>query len=75
MKTKSYCEQKHSKKTQTLSEAKERCSADPTCAMFYSDYSNNYDQYFLCSHGARIKDSWRHHSTLYVKGKVSNIFI
>ena len=66
-KDRSYCEPKHSKKTQTLSEAKERCSSDSSCAMFYSDYSNDYDQYFLCNHGATIKDSWRHHSTLYVK--------
>ena len=67
-----YCEPKHSKKNQTLSEAKERCSADPSCAMYYSDYSNNYDQYFLCNHGATVKNSWPG-STLYVKGnKKSN---
>lgn len=61
---KSYCEPEHGRFT-TLSEAKQRCSNDPSCAMVYHYHSHKGD-FRLCDKGFKIKAS-SHDSTLYVK--------
>ena len=81
-KDRAYCEPKHSRKTKTLSESNEalkekmlkRCSADPSCAMFYGEYIDGLVQYYLCNHGATVKDSWHHPATLYIKSNRIIIF-